>query len=359
MTMNMVPFEQMSAPAFMANTEVDNDLTAHASASFPVISIKGKVFTIVRGKERKILTHPNDNSCPVNSMLVVIVKASPDKSKTYYASGYVSGAEGEEARPTCFSNDGKKPDPSVATPQCQSCAACKWNAFGTARGDNGTTSKGKACSDFVRIVVCQSDKPEELYLLRVPPASIRNLGEYGKLLSARHVSYQGVVTKISFDVREATPRLLFEPVGFVQKKEIFDKVVEQSRSELVHTMLYGSTETAEAPVAAPALVKPVAQVQAPVVEEPKQSDYHGQKVAQTVNKQAQAEDLVQTFESGVTAQAPKAQAKPVSADQATAESLIASVMDAPVAQAPQREEPVVVQDASKLGDALAGIGFDD
>ena len=50
--MNIIPFDSGSnLPAFLKKVDVaalNSDLTAHAGGGFPVISIKGKVFAVVR-----------------------------------------------------------------------------------------------------------------------------------------------------------------------------------------------------------------------------------------------------------------------------------------------------------------------
>ena len=265
---DIIPFEQVSAgvPAFLAEEHPNDDLAAHESKAFASISIKGKVFTVVEGDTRTILTSRNDPRSPATFINAVLVKVSPFKSKTYYANGYNANATGEAAKPTCFSNDGKAPDASAAEPQCKTCAACKWNVFGTSRGDNGAVGKGKACADFVRIALCTSDNLEKLYLLRVPPASIKALGAYKNMLKIRNpstgkvtdVSYQGVVTEISFKMDEATPHLLFRPVGFLSDKEAFGQVKQLAESEECHKMVFGvdpAMAPAEAPVVAPKPVK--------------------------------------------------------------------------------------------------------
>lgn len=331
---NIIPFASNAAvPAFLqSQTQADNDLTSHASQGFPSISIKGKVFTIVSGGERKVIPNAADPRSPATHIDVVIIKCSPDKAKTYYAGGYKDGATGEDAKPTCFSNDGKTPDVSVAAPQCKTCAACKWNVFGTNRGADGSAGRGKACADFVRIVVATPDDLETMYLLRVPPASIKALGELGKVLSARKVPYQGVITEIAFDIAEATPRLVFTPRGFVSDKSVFDRAIELSKSEDVHRMIYGRgevTETAEAPVAAP---KPAVKA---------------------VSKEAATEQIVQEFEQKAT--------QPVRPDNVEdpADALISQVMGAP-AQKPAAPKPApVVVDDSSLAAAIDSIGFDD
>lgn len=315
---NIIAFDNTNTlPAYIAQAQASNDdLASHASQGFPSISIKGKVFTIVSGGERKVIPNPLDPQSPATRINVIIVKASPDKAKTYYAGGYKDGASGEEAKPTCFSNNGKTPDAQSAEPQCQTCAACKWNVFGTSRGADGTAGKGKACSDFVRIVVCTPDDPQTLYLLRVPPASIRALGELSKTLNARKVPYQGVVTEISFDMQEATPRLVFTPKGFVASAAVFNEVIEQSKSEAVHRMIYGNEE---APVVVHKRPDPVV---------------------------AEAEKIVQKFEQAPQP-APVAKPAPQPAPAATADQLIQQAMPA----------KVVDSDAG-LAQALDDLGFD-
>ena len=337
---NIVAFDNNAQlPAFLAQAQTNNDdLASHASQGFPSISIKGKVFTIVSGGERHVLPNPKDPDSPATRINVVIVKACPDKSKTYYAGGYKEGSTGEEARPTCFSNNGKLPDPAAVDPQCETCAACRWNVFGTSRGADGSMGKGKACADFVRIVVCTPDDPETLYLLRVPPASIKALGELSKTLNARHVPYQGVVTEISFDMKEATPRLVFTPRGFVADAALFNRILEQSQSEQCHRMIYGNEDAATPQ-----------RRQVPIVVE------------------QEAEKIVQTFESETRPAKPQAQPKPQQADALIAQAMGGSPAGAPsnatpaqtVPPAAPTSKPAVIDSDDGLAAALAGVGFDD
>ncbi|MGN1208800.1 MAG: hypothetical protein ACI4SV_00755 [Duodenibacillus sp.] len=246
---NIIPFDQKAVPAWLQAHKADNaDLLAHAGASFPVMSIKGKVFTLVRGDERQIVPNPKDPDSPATKITVAIIKVSPHKSKTYYANGFSEGSE--DNKPTCFSTDGIKPDSSIQNPQCKTCAACKWNAFGTARGENGQPGKGKACSDFIRVAIADLSNIEEPILLRVPPASNKAIGDYGKALARRNVSYQGVATTIGFDMAQATPRLTFTPAGLLDE-ETFNVILEQANSDVVRRMMDGlPAEPAEEPAKA-------------------------------------------------------------------------------------------------------------
>lgn len=212
---NIIPFESGKVPAYLKSLnagDLNSDLTSHAGTGFPVISIKGKVFAVVRDGERNVLTKSVDGEdIPAPSIDVVLIKANKQNSKVFYLKGYQDGAENQ--KPDCFSNNGTHPDASVAEPQSKSCATCAHNQWGSKIGDNG--GKGKACSDSVRMAISTPDLINDPHLLRVPPATIKALGEYGKALAKRGVPYTAVVTKIGFEMDSPTPKLTFKAVGFL------------------------------------------------------------------------------------------------------------------------------------------------
>lgn len=272
--MNIIPFEGSKLPAHLAKVNVSQlnaDLTAHASPSgFPVISIKGKVFAVVRDGERKVLPNPKDPDSPATAIDVVMLKVNKGTSKVFYAKGYQEGAEG--AKPDCFSNDGQRPDASIEAPQSRNCSVCKWNQWGSKIGESG--GKGKACQDSVRMAIATPNLLNDPYLLRVPPASIRTLGEYGQMLAKRGVAYNMVVTKIAFDMESPTPKLTFKPVGLLDE-DSFEKAQETIESDTVSQILgvqavapaVTEPEAEEVDVAIEEDEKP--QVKAAPAEEPK------------------------------------------------------------------------------------------
>lgn len=233
---NIIPFESGKVPAYLKALDVadlNSDLTSHASTGFPVISIKGKNFAVVRDGERTTLTKTVDGEeIPARSIDVVIIKANKQNSKVFYLKGYQDGAENQ--KPDCFSNDGVKPDTNVESPQAKSCAVCPHNQWGSKVGDNG--GKGKACADSVRLAVSQPDLINDPHLLRVPPATIRTLGEYGKSLAKRGVPYTAVVTKISFDIESPTPKLTFRATGFLTD-EAYAQVRDVVEGDIVAAIL--------------------------------------------------------------------------------------------------------------------------
>ena len=93
----IVPFN-FAAPAIAAARRVSkvNQDVMIGGAGFPVISIKGKVFTLVKDNERKVLTRKitdddgNVEEMPISSLNLVVARANV-KSRVFYAGAYVEG----------------------------------------------------------------------------------------------------------------------------------------------------------------------------------------------------------------------------------------------------------------------------
>jgi hypothetical protein len=238
-TMNIIPFEgSKSLPAYLKNFNVDElnaDLLAHAGAGFPVLSIKGKNFSVVRAGERVVLPNPKDPDSPATSVDVVIIKASRAVSKVFYLKGY-DPESSEKQKPDCYSSDGIAPAADAKTPQSKSCATCKHAQWGSKITEAG--KKAKACADSVRLAVAAAGALNDPMLLRVPPATISGLGEYGQLLNKRGVAYNMVVTKMSFDKEAESPKLVFRAVGFLDDAG-FAEVNEVAAGDTVRNILGG------------------------------------------------------------------------------------------------------------------------
>ena len=204
---------------------VDEETLAVAGSgqSSKRISIKGGVFRlIVNGKE----VSTNED----RSMNVVIVKMSPDASRTYYEGAY---KEGEKVAPVCWSSDSRKPDASVKTPIASSCAECPNSIKGSGQSGNGT-----ACRLSWRAAVVLANSIEgDVYQLVLPATSSFGKEDNGRwpfrpyvqMLAANNVAAGGVVTKMQFDTKSPTPRLLFSPVAPVDK-ELWDTVRVQGKT---------------------------------------------------------------------------------------------------------------------------------
>jgi hypothetical protein len=227
MSTNIISFEayKPTVAAVKAAQDRNNALLGGVgSGSFPVMSIKGKVFTLVKDKERKVIMRPDDDDTPAAAIEVVMLAANPHLSKVYYKGDF---EEGNTGKPDCMSNDGIAPDAQVENPVSKTCAVCPKNVWGSGR--NG---KGKACQDSRRLAISSPSQLNEPMLLRVPPASLKSLAEFGKTLSNRGLSFDQVLTKLRFDKDEATPKLVFIPVG-VLPQTMQDEVQDLAKTEIV------------------------------------------------------------------------------------------------------------------------------
>lgn len=232
MSMNIVPFESNKLPAYLVDAKDILDINKEVvrAAAFPVMSIKGMKFTLVQDGVKKVLTKPDDPDEVAQSIGVVFLRANLH-SKTFYMKKYAEG-ESDGARPDCYSYDGVAPSPNAANPQAKKCAVCPHNQWGSRVGDGDGVGegKGKACQDNARIAISAPDNLNPT-LLRVPPASLKNLKDMLKVVASRKVPYNAVVVKVGFDREAPAPKLTFKPVGllddaaYARVKSLYDDEV--------------------------------------------------------------------------------------------------------------------------------------
>lgn len=282
---NIIPIDNSKLPAFLRKNAaaVANDLTANVgTGGYPVFSFKGKEWALKRNGEYKSLMNPNAPDEPATSIQVVILKASPNLSKVWYLKGYT---EGSDAKPDCFSNDGIAPDPSVEKPQAKKCSVCPKNEWGSRVTDDG--KKAKACSDSRRLAVAAPDKLDDPILLRVPPASLKPLAEYGSALAKAGAPYNAVITKIGFE-RVAAPQLTFKFIEFLEEDQYAQ--VQKVIAEDVVSSILGKPGEAPVPEAAEAEDAPAATAPAP---EPEPAKSAPKKTAKAAVTEAEVEAAVE------------------------------------------------------------------
>lgn len=238
---DLTSFNGSQVSSVFGNQKPENDLSSGIGTSFAIVGYRGKVWSIkYRGDEEKLL-RPN-NEGPVNSIEAVIVGASRNISKIYYAAGWTEGAT---AAPDCFSNDGIVPDASAVRKQNPTCATCPRNIWG-ATISQVTGKPKKECQDNKRLAVVPLDNiANEVYggpmLLRVPPASLQELAHFGNKMSKLGYPYYSFGTRISFDNEESYPKFLFTAIRPLTDAEA-KLVVEWRDSALVTRVLSESTE---------------------------------------------------------------------------------------------------------------------
>lgn len=225
---DIIPFEGGQVPAHISRhfAGTNEDLQGGLFGTYPIISIKGKVWHIVEGDKKTLVRKPGQED-PSSSIEVVILKANPNKSKLYYPDGY---EEGSTAKPTCYSDDSKTPALDAQVRQSASCLTCPRNVWGSKVTENG--AKARECSDNRRMAVAPMGRLDMPMLLRVPAGSLTDLGSYATMLDGRRVTYTGVVTKISFDHTVAHQKFIFKATRFVTEEEA-EEILEVSRKDII------------------------------------------------------------------------------------------------------------------------------
>jgi hypothetical protein len=225
---------------------------------FGIIGYKGKVWSIrYRGNENVLMRADGDGA--MNSIEVVILRASGHVSKIWYENGYT---EGSNAAPDCFSTNGVTPDGGSKKKQSNACAVCPMNQWGARITPSG--KQGKACSDSKRLaVVPLGDLNNAAYggplLLRVPAASLRELAGLDDKMKSRGYQYYTYATRIAFDTAEAYPKFIFGAIRPLNDDEA-DTVLALRDTRQVTTILAEGSEM-------PALAAPVAAAPEPIFEQ--------------------------------------------------------------------------------------------
>lgn len=231
--------------------EVFDELAGGVSSGFPVISYKGKVWSVRSGGENQ--PYLDENGDPMPSMELVLLRSNERPSKTYYKGAYT---EGDQAKPDCWSSDGVKPDSSVPVKVNAMCETCPMNVWGSKTTEQGKSTK--ACQDVRRVAVTFLYQIEEVaagtrqigdvdvMLLRVPPASLNPLKDYAeRVLKPKGIPYYVLATKVGFDVEAPYPKFTFKGLRFLNEDE-FKVSAELRESDEAKRVLNESAEYADA-----------------------------------------------------------------------------------------------------------------
>lgn len=275
MSNDLVSFTNNQLPAYLqqAQATLTNELEESVRASFAVIGVKGKVFSIKHGGENQHVL--NADGYPAQYLDVVLVAANGHLNKTYYAASFDEDAV---AKPDCWSEDGVHP--AGANPVHSVCATCPKNQFGSRISDTG--KKGKACQDNRKVVVVPSsnvtnDRFGGGMLLRIAPMGLQELKTYSAKLRSANIPYYAVITRLSFDADAAYPKLLYKPVGYLSAED-YANVIEMRGSDHTHNILASEyTEAADSDTASddfstmPARPSYIEPAPAPEAEKPKRA----------------------------------------------------------------------------------------
>lgn len=211
------PNSGAALPAYLAEALGDLGTNIPDRQTVPSLSYEGKVWQIIKdGNKTKLQVQNADGDMvPVPIMRVVILNFNADRGRAYYPGTYNPAAS---AAPTCWSADGKAPDPSVREKQSAACNGCPMSIKGSKVQDG---KEMVACSAHRMIAVVPGhDILFDPLRLKIAVTSDydKELVEHGWFAFRQYVDYlksRGithtalVITKIKFDMQAQYPKLLF------------------------------------------------------------------------------------------------------------------------------------------------------
>jgi hypothetical protein len=214
--------------------------------SFPTVSFRQGFWRVKFQGEEHVVKAPNNK--PATEFDVVILAASRHITKQWYEKAFDTNAA-VRPPPDCASIDGVRPDSGVPKPQSPTCAGCHNNVFGSAKNQDGTAAKGKACSDRRRIAVMIPPnilgeiKPA---LLTVPPTSLKNLKDYSRKLDGMGLEANMVVTRLGFQPTDKGGQVLTFEDQFVLPDREFETILKLATDETIERMLRAPITAANA-----------------------------------------------------------------------------------------------------------------
>jgi hypothetical protein len=188
------------------------------------ISIKGGVF-------RKYAGGKEIGAIEDRHMNVIFVKMAHKASRMFYDATY---QEGQKVSPVCWSTDSEKPDADVKTPCASTCLDCSKSVKGSGQGGTGT-----ACRlSWRTAVVLPNDPSGDVMQLVLPATSAFGKEDNGRFpfrpyiqhLASHNVSAGRVITKMAFDTKSPTPKVVFSPAGKVPDEEL-QIIASQAKSQ--------------------------------------------------------------------------------------------------------------------------------
>lgn len=252
--MTLFQFENGVGPSrALVEAGIDNALGEGIRSSYAILSIKAGKWRIKYKGAETLITQFNPQTGqnePVPSLEVVIVKANPFLNKQYYAGKY---AEGSNAKPDCYSLDGKVPSPQVEHPVFSNCTMCPKNQFGSLIGENGT--KQKACRDTKKLAVVpladlRNESMSGPMLFRVPPSSLKDLSTMADAMKARGYPYNSVAVRLGFDMEASHPKPTFKAIRPLTDPEA-EIILELFHGDGVANVLADNDVVAEVAAQAP------------------------------------------------------------------------------------------------------------
>ena len=273
----MNDLQTVTAPSYLAGllaahpelATINADALSGSAKPMPpsIVADKGK-FVIKKDGLSEVATFPDTPAnqaagivgAPVSVLKVIVLKAKPGIEKAWYASTYVPGQESQA--PDCSSEDGIKPLANSPLKQCENCASCPQNVFGSGTKADGSPSGGKACGD--RKILAVFAVGFGVFRFAVPPASLTGkrasgLGMswdmYCRQLETKGLPLPAVVTAISFDQGDTDYKLNFNFDGVLGEAQLSKIMPLLKTTEVMEIVLPRNAQAALPAPAQPAQIE--------------------------------------------------------------------------------------------------------
>ena len=200
-----------------------------------IVADKGRFVKKQDGEEVTITFPDNDANraagivgMPVPQLQAVVLKAKPGKEKVWYATKFMPGQETQA--PDCSSDDGIKPNADSRLKQCDNCASCPQNVFGSGTDASGNATGGKACADRKVLAMYAAGSA---YRFAVPPASLKSWDSYCNQLTTKGLPLPAVITIVGFEQGDTAYKLTFAFGGMLAENQLGAIVKMISTPEVV------------------------------------------------------------------------------------------------------------------------------
>lgn len=135
-----------------------------------------------------------DDEEPMKEIRAVVVFTH--RANGYWPDKFGSG-DGQNAPPYCSSMDGKT-GLIAESGEVRNCETCPFNQYGSGIDQQGNASRGKACKNMRRLYLMMDGDPN-LYLLTVPPTSIKDVNKQMAKIIAGGTPYVGLVVSLTLE----------------------------------------------------------------------------------------------------------------------------------------------------------------
>ena len=163
--------------------------------------------------------------------------------------------------PMCYAfgveEDDMSPHEEAPNKQCESCATCEFNEYGSATDAKGRKLKGKACKNMIRLaLIAESDLEDvanaEVVYASLPPMSIKNWLVYAKKTCAQGLKrpHWAVITNMAVVKDEVSQfKVTFGMEEAIEDSSLFGPLKELWESTMQSIDFPYQVKEATAPVA--------------------------------------------------------------------------------------------------------------